>query len=191
MRVYGKPSQGPSWATALLIFVALLVALQFFRTPTNQGLEEQFAARPPAPGAGQLALPPLPSAVADLARTAIERLRGGERGPVLTPVASSASLRVEIDAIEPVSGGYRVTGAATNTGTRSMALSLSAFRFTDAAGTLYVAEGAPETRLRVGQSVPLDMTLPIADPGQLILEVEVDGEEPLRMILLQSPADGS
>jgi len=189
MRAYGKQSHGPSWITALLIFLGLLVLLQFFREPSSRRLEEQFAARPPAQGAAGLALPPLPSGVAGLARTAIARLGAGQPSRALTPIAQSSKVRVDITAIKPVTGGLEISGAATNTGSEPLPVSLAAFRFTDAAGTVYVAEGATQTILQPGQRVPLDLTLPIAEPGQLILDVVLPGEPPLHMILLQTPTE--
>lgn len=189
MRAYGRQSQGPSWITALLIFLGLLVVLQFFRAPSGRRLEEQFAARPPAQGAAGLALPPLPSRVAGLARTAVARLGAGQASQALTSVAQSPRVRVDVDAIKPVTGGLQISGAATNTGSEPLPVSLEAFRFTDAAGIVYVAEGATQTILQPGQRVPLDLTLPIAEPGQLILNVVLPGEPPLQMILLQTPPD--
>lgn len=191
MRSVGRRSQGPSWITAVVIFAVLLVALQLFRSrvPAGRPLEQQFAARPPAPGAGsgQLVLPPLPSSVAGLARTAVARIGAGSRAAALTPVAESARLRVEITAISAAKGGLQITGFAFNTSAAPLVLSLGAFRFTDGSGMVYAAENDAGTTLQPGQRVALDLVLPIADPSQLILDVELVDQAPLRMILLQDP----
>ncbi len=68
-----------------------------------------------------------------------------------------------------------------------MTLSLGAFRFTDGSGMVYASENDTGTSLQPGQRVPLDLLLPIAEPRQLILDLELAGEAPLRMVLLQEP----
>ena len=50
---------------------------------------------------------------------------------------------------------------------------------------VYAAEQDAGTTLQPGQRVPLDLVLPIADPSQLILDVELEDEAPLRMVLLR------
>lgn len=191
MHSVGRRSQGPSWITAVVIFAVLLVALQLFRSrvPAGRPLEQQFAAQPPAPGAGsgQLVLPPLPSSVAGLARTAVARIGAGSRAAALTPVAESSRLRVEITGIRAAKGGLQITGFAFNTSAEPLVLSLGAFRFTDGSGMIYAAENDAGTTLQPGQRVPLDLVLPIADPSQLVLDVELVDQAPLRMILLQDP----
>jgi hypothetical protein len=190
MHVYGKRSQGPSWMTAVVIFVLLLITLQVFRgrTSTNRPLEQQFAASPPEPGTGRLVLPPLPSSVAGLARTAAARISAGSRASPLTPVAESSRLRVEITGLETATGGLHITGFAANIGAEPFVLSLGAFRFTDGSGMVYATENDAGTSLEPGTRVPLDLMLPIADPRELILDVELAGDAPLRMVLLQEPA---
>lgn len=185
----GRRSQGPSWVTAVVIFAVLLVALQLFRSrmPANRSLEQTFAASPPAPGAGQLELPPLPSSVAELARTAAARIGAGNRAVPLTPVAESTRLRVEISGINAVNGGLHIAGFAVNTSAEPLVLSLSVFRFTDGSGMVYATENDAGTTLQPGQRVPLDLQLPVADPSQLILDVELPNDAPLRMVLLQDP----
>jgi hypothetical protein len=155
--------------------------------PAARPLEQQFAASPPAPGTGRLVLPPLPSSVADLARTAAARIGAGSRAAALTPVAESSRLRVEISGINAADGGLHISGFAFNMGDEPLVLSLNAFRFTDGSGMVYAAESDSGTSLQPGQRVPLDLQLPIADPSQLILDVELANEPPLRMVLLQDP----
>ena len=188
MRVHGPgSSQGPSWLVAIVLFVALLVALQLFRGGGAGRLEEQFAARPAPAGAGGIALPPLPDGVAGLARTAIARIGAGGVAQALTPVAQGSRLKVEITGIEQADAGLRIRGVATNIGQEPLALSLGAFRFTDGAGTVYAPSGDAATTLTPGQRVPLDLTLPVEDRRQLLLDVQLEGDTPLHLVLLQAP----
>jgi len=195
MRGFGpNQSQGPSWLLAVAIFAALLLLLQLLRgsTPAVRPLEEQFAARPPEAGggdsgAGNVELPPLPSVVGNLARTAAARIGRGSTAGALTPVAQSAELRIEITGLRRSGTGLQITGGATNTGTGSLAISLADFRFTDETGTVYAAQTAAETTLEPGQRAPLELTIPVPNPKQLVLDVEVQGAPPIRMILLQQP----
>ncbi len=191
MRGFGhNRSQGPSWVVAIVIFLLLVLLLQLFRgrVPPSRPLEQQFAAGPPRPGMGRLVLPPLPSSVAGLARTAAARISTGDRAVALTPVAESSRLRVEITGIRAAEGGLRITGYATNTSAEALTLSLGAFRFTDGSGMVYASETDTGTSLQPGQRVPLDLLLPIMEPRQLILDLELAGEAPLRMVLLQEPS---
>ena len=190
MRVYGHSrSRGPSWVLAIVIFLGLLVLLQLFRGAGSgaKPLTQQFAAKPPEPGAGQWELPPLPSSVGDLARTAASRIHSGSTGPALTPVAQNPDLRIEINGIRQAPGGLRVMGSATNSGQRPLSISLADFRFADGTGTVYTAENAATTALEPGQRAPLDLTLPIQDARQLTLDVQVKGVPPLHMVLIQAP----
>ena len=192
MRGFGhNRSQGPSWVVAIVIFLLLVLLLQLGRGGMGAGrpLQQQFAASPPRAGTGRLVLPPLPSSVAGLARTAAARISSGGRAVALTPVAESSRLRVEITGIRAAEGGLRITGYATNTSAEALTLSLGAFRFTDGSGMVYASETDTATSLQSGQRVPRDLLLPIAEPRQLILDLELAGEAPLRMVLLQEPSD--
>lgn len=190
MRVYGHSrSRGPSWVLAIMIFLGLLVLLHLFQGASSgaRPLTQQFAAKPPESGSGQWELPPLPSSVGSLARTAASRIQGGSTGPALTPVAQNADLRIEISGIRRAPGGLRITGTATNSGQQPLPVSLAAFRFVDGTGTVYTAENATTTTLDPGQRAPLDLTLPIQDARQLTLDVQVKGAPPLHMVLIQAP----
>jgi hypothetical protein len=191
MRAFGhNSSQGPSWVVAIVLFVGLLVLVQLFRGPTTTGrpLEEQFAAQRPQAGGSQIKLPPLPTGVANLARTAASRLRLGGAAQALTPVAENTSLRVEIASIRPTADGLKISGQVGNVGNAPLPISLAAFRFSDGSGVEYAAEGTQATTLAPGQSVPLDLQLPIKDAGQLTLAVQLEGQPPLQMVLLQAPS---
>ena len=189
MRAYGhNRSQGPAWIVAIAIFAVLLLLLQLFggRGPSGRALEQQFAASPPAAGAGKLVLPPLPTGVAGLARTAAARIGGGEMAAALTPVAQGAELRIEITGLRRTADGLNIRGVATNIGERPLPVALAAFRFSDGTGTAYTADSAAATTLNPGQRAPLDLTLPARDVRNLVLDIELDGEAPLRMVLLQA-----
>ena len=188
MRAFGQNrSQGPSVLVAIAIFVGLLLAVQLFRdrVPDDTSLVQQFAARRPDPAVDGQVLPPLPSSVAGLARTTIARIGRGSAAPALTPVAEQGSLRVEIASLRKVDAGLRITGRVTNIGQAPVAVSLAPFRFSDGAGTVYAADNAAATTLQPGQQAPLDLTLPIEAPRQLVLDVQLEGQPPIRMVLMQ------
>ncbi len=192
MRVYGhNRPQGPSWIVAVAIFAGLLLLLQLFggRVRSGRPLEQQFAASRPAAGAGRLVLPPLPAGAAGLARTAAARISGGATGAALTPVAQGAELRVEITGLRQTPHGLRITGSATNIGGRPLPVTLAAFRFTDGTGTVYAPENAAATTLNPGQRALLDLTLPIQNARELTLEIQLEGEPPLHMVLIQAPLE--
>lgn len=197
MRVQGKQSNGPSWIIGVVAFIVLLLIVQNTRTRTTQGrpLTQQFAARQPAPDAATSApetgsgfsLPPLPAGAANLARTAVSRLAGGEQIAALTPMAEAGSLRVEIPQLNPTANGLQISGNVINVGTTALEVSLKSFRFTDETGTVFAAENGASTTLNPGQRAPLDLTLPITNPRQLTLEVELPNQPKLNLILLQAP----
>ena len=187
MRVFGDDqSQGPSLVLAIVIFVGLLLLLQLFRGSASTGtpLEQHFAASRPAPREGKLSLPPLPTGVVGLARTAAARIAGGQVGAALTPVAEGGSVRVEITSIRKQPDGLQIKGRVTNAGDQPLPVSLAAFHFRDETGTVYAAESAASTTLQPGQRAPLDMTLPIVDASELTLDVQLADEPPLRMVLI-------
>lgn len=189
MRAYGSPPRGPSWIVGVLVFGVLLLLLQLARgsTPAARPLSQQFAAQPPSSAGGKIVLPPLPSSVAGLARTAMARISRGATGTALTPVAQSAELRVEISGIQRTPQGLHIAGAVTNIGGRPLPVSLEAFRFTDGSGTVYAADNATATTLAPGQRAPLDLTLPITDLRQLTLDVQPDTGPAIHMVLIQAP----
>lgn len=189
MRGYGKQTRGPSWIFAVGAFAALLILVQLFRNgmPTARPLQQQFAAKAPAAGSGQVELPALPSSVSELARTTAARIGAGSTGQALTAVAEGGELRVEISGIRNAEGGLQVKGMATNVGQRPLPVSLAAFRFTDGTGTVYAPQNDASTTLAPGQRAPLDLTLPIQDPRQLTLDVQPEGGQALHMVLIQTP----
>ncbi len=191
MRVHGhNGSQGPSWLLAIVIFAGLILLLQLFRdaSPGGRPLAQQFAANRPEPGSARLELPPLPSSVGNLARTAAARIGSGGTGAALTPVAQDGTLQVEITGIRQVAEGLQISGVVRNLGQQPLPVSLAAFQFTDGTGTVYAAENAAATTLAPGQRAPLDLTLPVQDARQLTLDVQREGQPPIHMILIQEPA---
>lgn len=187
MRAYGHNSQGPSWLVAVVIFVVLLGVVQVFRgrTEGTSGLQRQFGAQPAPEGDGGIELPPLPENIAGMARTAMAQLQAGGAAPALTPVAQSKRLRVEITGLQQVEAGLKISGSIINAGAQPLPVSLSAFHFTDGSGTTYTAQGDATTTLEPGQRAPLDLTLPIQGAQQLTLNVQLEGETPIQMVLLQ------
>ena len=190
MRVHGhNGTQGPSWLLAVVIFVVLILLLQLFRdsSPGGRPLAQQFAASRPEPGGVGPELPPLPSSVGNLARTAAARIGSGGTGAALTPVAQGGSLQVEITGIRESGGGLQISGSVVNQSQQPLPVTLAAFQFTDGTGTVYAAENAAATTLAPGQRAPLDLTLPVQDARQLTLAVEQEGQPPIHMVLKQDP----
>ncbi|WP_026370397.1 hypothetical protein [Kallotenue papyrolyticum] len=178
----------PSWRTALLIFLALIVVIQVMshRTGSETALQRHFAANSPAPGTGQITLPAVPTALLERARTTVERLLGGASGQALTPVGQNQALRVEITALEPQDGHLRVRGTVTNISAAPLELSLDAFKFSDERGTTYASHGSPSTALPPHQPVPLDITLPVDHPRFLRLQITSPGLDTIDMVLINA-----
>jgi hypothetical protein len=188
MRTFGEQRGGPSWITALVIFLILIALMQLVGRggPQSRALGEQFAASPPAADAGQIPLPPIPTDLVGLARTTTARLLGGQPGQPLNNVDQNESLRVEIDALEPQDGQLRVRGHVTNIGAEPLDLSLDVFKFVDETNTTYASSGSPSTTLPPSQRVPLDITLPLANPRLLQLRVTQPGLTPLELTLINT-----
>lgn len=186
MRVYGKRSQGPSWVMGVIAFIVVLLLVQAYRNrSTARPLSEHFAAAPPSASTTGINLPPLPPNIAGLARTALARLAGGQAAAALTPVAQNAAIQVTITGLAPSGQGLHISGEIKNVSAAALPISLSAFHFTDEQGTQYAASGGGSTMVAPGQRVPLDMTLPIPQPHQLTLRVELPQQPPLTMVLIQ------
>lgn len=173
---------------AIVAFLVLIAVVQLFGAGGGGNtLSDRFADGRTVPGlAPGLSLPPLPTSISELARTAVARLAGGQQAPALTPVAQNETLRVEITRLTPTEQGLRITGEVSNIGKDAMVVSLSQFHFIDEQGTKYATENGAGTTLGPGQRAPLDLTLPLTQPRQLSLEVEVPGQPLLTMTLVQS-----
>lgn len=184
MRSSRSPRGGPSWVLALLIFVALVVLLQIVGRQQPGRLGEQFVPAPRS-GGGPL-LPPVPTEVVAFARTATARILGGLGTPPLAKEADNGTLRVQIANLQPVDGGLRITGSVANIGATRFDVSLDAFRFTDAGGTVYAAPAGTGATLEPGQDAPLEITLPLQNPAQLKLEVALPNQPPLELVLLNA-----
>lgn len=191
MRVQGNQENHlGNWIIALLIFLGIVVVMQMIerRSPAQeQLLQQQFAASPPAADAGQIQLPPIPTNMIALARTTTARLLNGQAGAPLNSVAQNETLRVEIANIQGEGGNLRLSGTITNIGRAPTTVSLDAFKFTDASGTVYASSGGPTTTLEPGQNAPLDLTLPIADRTALKLEVEQPDQSKIELQLVNTP----
>ncbi len=191
MRAYGdSPNHWPSWLVAILIFVVLVALLRFAsggNATQAGGLQQQFAASPPAPDAGRIELPPVPTNLASLARTTTARILGGLTSAPLNKIGRNETLEVEITSIDPVDGGLKLAGRVTNISAAPVNVSLDSFRFTDAGGTVYASSGSPATALQPQQTAPLDLSLPIPATSQLTLDVTQPGQPPIQLILLNTP----
>lgn len=189
MRAFGNTSnRWPPWLTAILIFLVLIAVIQIVgRTQPGQ-LQQTFAAGPPDANAGQIPLPPVPTDLVGLARTAAARLSAGQAGTPLTRVGQNESIRVQIDSITPQGENLRLAGNVANIGSAPVAVSLDWFKFIDASGTTYASSGSPATTLEPRQQAPLDITLPIKDPTQLRLDVEPPDQPKFELALINSPA---
>jgi hypothetical protein len=187
MRLEGRPGQGPSWIVAVLAFLLLLVVIQLVQGPSQPALSEQFAARP---GAGDInvELPPVPTSLAALAQTTTARILGGQASAPLTGEGQNEVLRVRIDQISPEADTIRLQGTVTNISAAPLDISLDAFRFTDATNTVYSSSGSPATTLQPNQAAPIDITLPIANPTQLKLDITQPDTTPFTIVLLNTPA---
>lgn len=188
MRTFGEQRGGPSWITALVIFVILIALMQLMSrsTPQSQSLGEQFAASPPAADAGQIPVPPIPTDLIGLARTTTARLLGGRAGQPLSNADQNEALRVEIESLEPQEGQLRVRGHVTNISPQPLDLSLDVFKFVDETGTTYASTGSPSTTLPPDQRVPLDITLPLSNPRLLQLRVTQPELTPLELTLINT-----
>ena len=188
MRAYGSSERGwPPLVTALVIFVVLIVVVQIASRGSNQpgALQQQFAASPPAPNAGQIVLPPVPTNLVALARTTTARMLGGLSSAPLNRVGQNEVMQVEISSIEPGAEGLKLAGSVSNISGAPLPVSLDSFKFTDATGTVYASTGSPATELQPQQTVPLDITLPIPSSANLVLDVEQPGQSVIHLVLLQ------
>jgi hypothetical protein len=131
-------------------------------------------------------MPPVPTDLAGLARSAASRLFAGESGRALENAAQNESLRVEIEALEPQDGQLRVRGGVANIGDSPLDVSLDAFQFIDETGTTYASDGSTPATLQPGQRVPLDIMLPIGPPRLLQLRVTQPGLAPIDMTLINA-----
>jgi hypothetical protein len=191
MRVYGSPhSRWANWLTAIVVFIVLVALIQVVerRGPDQERmLQQRFAASPPPADAGSIPLPPIPTDMVGLARTTTARLLGGQSGAPLNTVAQNETLRVQITSIKTEGEAVRLSGSVTNIGSAPASVSLDGFKFIDASGTVYASSGGPSTTLEPGQAAPIDITLPIANPVMLKLEVEQPNQGKIELQLLNTP----
>ena len=191
MRVYGNPqSRWANWLTATVIFIVLVGLIQVVerRGPDqDRTLQQHFAASSPAADAGSIPLPPIPTDMVALARTTTARLLGGQTGAPLNTVAQNETLRVRIASIKTEGEALRLNGSVANIGSTPASVSLDAFKFIDASGTVYASSGGPTTTLQPGQEAPRNITLPIANSTMLKLEVDQPNQGKIELQLLNTP----
>lgn len=187
MRAYGNNSNPRSpILIAAVIFVILIVVIQLVGRQQSQVLEQTFAAAPPDANAGQIGLPPVPTNLASFARTATARILGGLATAPLTQTDDNGQLRVQINRIQPENGSITVSGNVANISSAPIDVSLDAFKFIDETNTVYASTGNPPQTLPPGQEAPLSITLPIANPTQLKLNVELPGQPVIELALLNA-----
>lgn len=187
MRVYGHtPKRWPPVLIAVVIFGVLLILLRIVGGQQSQVLQQTFAAAPPNPDAGQIRLPPVPTGLANLARTATARMLGGQATAPLSQTDDNGLIRVQIDRMQPQNGALTITGAVTNISAATVDVTLDAFKFIDETGTVYASSGNPAQPIQAGQQAPLSITLPIANPQQLRLDVEQPGQPKIELTLLNT-----
>lgn len=187
MRAYGN--QGPRTSPiliAIVIFVVLLVIMRVMGGQQADVLRQTFAAAPPAANAGEITLPPVPTGIANLARTATARILGGQATAPLSQRGENGALRVAIETIQPEANELRVLGSVTNISSAPVDVSLDAFKFIDETSTVYAITGSPAATIQPGQTAPLDIKLPINNPRQLKLSVEQPGQPPIEIVLLNA-----
>lgn len=189
MRAFGnQPQRWPPWVTAILIFLVLIAVVQIVGRTQPRQLQQTFAAAPPDANSGQIPLPPVPTDLVGLARTATARLRAGQAGAPLIREGQNESIRVRIDSITPEGENLRLVGSVANIGSAPVAVSLDSFKFIDGGGTTYASSGSPATTLEPRQEAPLDIQLPIKDPTQLKLDVEPPDQTTFELVLINTPA---
>lgn len=187
MRAFGDaPKRWPPWVTATLIFVVLIAIVQIVGRTQPQQLQQTFAAAPPDANAGEIPLPPVPTDLVGLARTAAARISAGQAGTPLTQVGRNETLEVRIDSIQPEGENLRLAGSVTNIGSAPVSISLDSFKFVDGSGTSYASSGSPASTLEPRQQAPLDITLPINNPQQLTLQVEPPGQGSFELVLINN-----
>ncbi len=189
----GSQNRGPTWLMAVLVFVVLVAIVQLAgrqSTGESSRLQQHFGASPPASGAGWIELPPVPTNLVGLARTTAARVLRGLASAPLNTAGQNEVLQVQITKLDPVDGGLRLAGSVTNISGAPVDVSLDNFKFRDGSGTVYASSGSPATTLQAGQTVPLDISLPIPATTQLTLDVEQPGQPPIRIILLNAPPTG-
>ena len=116
-----------------------------------------------------------------------ERFRAGQAAPVLTPVATSARLRVEISELRPKGNDMQVVGTVTNISGAELDVPVSAFQLRDSANATYAASSANASRLAPGASTPLDLTVPLPPGRGLSLIVLFPPDPPMEQVLLVAP----
>lgn len=178
--------RGPSWVLAVVAFVVLIVLVQLVGRQEPTKLQERFAATPASGQSGSLPLPPVPTNVVNFARTATARLLSGLSTAPVVSTGDNGIVRVEIASITPVDQGLKLAGTVTNISSGPVAVSLDAFKFTDASGTTYASSGSPSAELPAGQRTPIEITLPIGDPQHLALAVELPNQPRFEVVLLSN-----
>ncbi len=176
---------------AALVLIVVTSSGRFFGG--NDALKQRFAPQPTVPGAEQTASAAqpdwlqLPESAKELIRQAQAKLGQGQNAPVLTPIAQSARLEVEVREVRPTNNGVQVVGQVTNISTAAIDVPVSAFQFRDSVGNVYASSATTTTRLEVGASTPLDLGVPLAPGRGLSLIVRFAPDPPIEQTLIVAP----
>lgn len=185
---------GPFWIWGVIGALAIIVLTssgRFFGG--NDALKQRFAPQPTVPGADQTASAAqpdwfqLPESAKEMIRQAQEKLGQGQNAPVLTPVAQSARLKVEVHEVRPTNNGVQVVGQVTNISSAAIDVPVSAFQFRDSAGNVYASSATTTTHLEAGASTPLDLGVPLAPGRGLSLIVRFSPDPPIEQSLIFAP----
>jgi hypothetical protein len=176
----------------VLLAMVLIAVATNGRAGPNPALVQQFAPHPPAPGEPtpapfQLPLISLPGAPPELQQAmadARRRLGAGADAPALTPVASGARVRVQVDALRREGERLRVRGSVANTSVQPVEIPPGAFSFRDSAGTSYATSGTGGARLAAGEQTTFDLTVPLPPELGLTLILTIPPDPPLEQILI-------
>lgn len=177
----------PGWVWGLVVGLGLILLSTRGRFTVNEtALQRQFAAQPTVPGITLpwLDMSDLAPDIQRLADEAQQILRRGQRTPVLTPVAQSQRVRVEIRHIRRVAGGVQIQGQVTNIGPTAVTVPIYAFELQDNTGTSYTSADTASVQLGPGESTPLDLTVPLPEGRGLRLTVNLPPDPPLEQVLM-------
>ena len=169
--MFGYLRHLPIWIWGALCALILIVLSSRGRLDSSQeALRLVFAPQPgsvarPFTPPQPFDLASLPVELQQVARDLLNTLGAGSAGRPLEPVAETARLRIAIDQLQPVEGGFMVVGTITNRSRSELLVPISAFELRDSSGVSYLAGGGASTRLGPGASTPLELSITLP-PGR-------------------------
>jgi len=126
----------------------------------------------------------LPTELQQTARELLVLISNGSAGRPLEPVAETARLRIAIDQLQPVEGGFMVVGTITNRSSGELLVPISAFELRDSSGVSYLAGGGASTRLGPDASTPLELSITLPAGRGLMLITTLPPDPPVEQRLL-------